>query len=159
MKRMWSKKELQNIVKSTKGYDFTNLVDASGHDRFVEGELTTSSITDVEFTYKKWSLSGTHLMLVLAFNADVGAQLTANKVLAEANLPSWIVEKIIPTFGIFVEVKSYNLVDGTWTYTTQSSVALAKYNDVISIRNISNRTIADAKQFTRIAFDLLIDND
>ena len=59
MKRMWSRKELKEMVEQIKK-NVNTLVDSDGHDRFISGDITTSTIAGVEFTYGKWSLRGSH---------------------------------------------------------------------------------------------------
>ena len=46
--------------------DMANIVDADGHNRFIEGNIATEEIEGVTWAYARWSLSGTHLMCVLA---------------------------------------------------------------------------------------------
>ena len=44
-----------------------DIVDADGHKRFIEGNVTPANIIgENDIQYAKWSLSGSHLMIVLA---------------------------------------------------------------------------------------------
>ena len=79
------------------GATLDDIVDSKGNKRFIEGEGTPATITGMTITYNKWSLSGTHLMLVLAgtFDNDVSATAT----LVSFELPEWILNKIVPIGG------------------------------------------------------------
>ena len=72
MRRMYSKPQLLEAVEQEAEVNglkaFENIVDKDGHKRFIEGTPTNPTIEGVEITYAKWSLSGTHLMLVMAGN-------------------------------------------------------------------------------------------
>ena len=57
--------QLAPIGDLTKAY-IENIYDEDEHKRFIEGDLTLQTIEGVSFSYGKWSLSGTHLMVVIA---------------------------------------------------------------------------------------------
>ena len=61
MRRMYSKKQLDVMKK-----DITTLVDSEGHNRFEEWDMTSETLSGVTFSFKKVSLSGTHIMFVFA---------------------------------------------------------------------------------------------
>lgn len=132
-----------------------NIVDKDGHKRFIEGDFTPETISGVTYTYHKWSLSGTHLMFVLAGTiADTTA--LPFSALAYITLPSWIFNKIYPTYGIVIERKSQ--LFGSSDTTTQSGTAIL-FKDTTQIRiSLASITMTATRSF-RIAFDLLIDNE
>ena len=76
MRRMYSEKQIRELVKTTKGYDIVNLVDKDGHERFIEGDIPDPEITGLTPIYYKWSLSGTHLMIVMAGTIENGTNLS-----------------------------------------------------------------------------------
>ena len=130
-----------------------NIVDLNGNKRFVEGDLAVKTITDVEFTYSKWSLSGTHLMVVIAGNGKTSAVLDGE--IATAVLPDYIKDKIYPT------VSGSNLVDrkGMTLYgsgpSQTSTISMTKITNGLYF-TASSVTLSEDKEF-RIQFDLLID--
>ena len=133
--------------------------DASGNLRFIEGDIELNGATipeGVTKTYGKWSLSGTHLMIVLA-GVVANESVIGGAIWAYVNLPSWVKDKIVALFGNRVIYKSENLYadDGTSQATT---IGLVKEGSDITIRNLQNVTLTANRMF-RFAFDLLIDNE
>lgn len=158
MKRMWSRNEIKEIVKVTQGYNFANLVDKDGHSRFIEGELNTTELTGIEYQYAKWSLSGTHLLIVLCFSADVDAYIGNGQTLATIDLPTWIKDKIVSVWGSYIAIQSNPLRADDWTQQT-FSLTLLKDSGVIKLNSGTGVTITTNKKYARFQFDLLIDND
>ena len=127
--------------------------DANGNNRFIEGDIQLNPGSEVDAIFAKWSLSGSHLLIVVLLNCEntksIGGQLCI------INLPSWIKNKIVDIAGTSV-VDTYsqsfrandNTIQQVWT-------ALYKQGDVISI-NTGSLTFDKDRQ-GRIAFDLLID--
>ena len=156
MRRMYSLEQLKEVVKNTKGYDFANLVDKDGHDRFIEGDITMEAIEGITQSYGKWSLSGSHLLIVLAGTIANATSLTGD-TWALVNLPEWIKDKLVPLFNNRVEFKQTSLFADDQT-TQSCSYGLIKDADAITIRYLSNTTLTATRMF-RFQFDLLIDND
>lgn len=153
MKHMWSEEEIQSFKK-----DISNLVDSKGNPRFVGGDLTTPTIAGVEFTYAKWSLSGTHLMIVLAGNIANGTKLSNNTIIATSSLEAWILSKIYPVFANdAIEVKSLSLYGNDWS-SQSLPIGFKKFNDHIELVIASGLTLSANRGF-RIQFDLLIDSE
>ena len=75
-----------------------NLKDANGNARFVEGDVPVNNISGVIFTYKKWSLSGSHFMLVIAGSIAENTSLL-NESWFNFALPDYIKDKIFPIFS------------------------------------------------------------
>lgn len=139
---------------------FENIKDKDGHNRFIEGELNTEDITGLTFNYKKWSLSGTHLMLVLAGSVEVGIALTSGTKLASVQLPKWIMDKIYPVWEQQIEAKTVVMRDSTWvSQNTTMTLAKSTLPLGLSIFNQANVTISTSIKNFRIQFDLLIDNE
>ena len=136
-----------------------NIKDSDGNNRFVEGNISTEAITGVTFNYAKWGLSGTHLMMVLAGEIAIGTSLTANTIIADMVLPTFIINKIYPTFGSeYLELKPLNFVDGN-ANVQNGRAMLRKAYGRIYIYNVDAITITDANRGFRVQFDLLIDNE
>ena len=153
MKRMWSKNELKEIVKGTQGYNFANLVDAEGHPRFIEGNITIGEKEGVSQLYGKWSLSGSHLMIVICFTIANGTALSGG--LADINLPKWILDKIVPITSNVVEYKAVATFDSSINSQNMSTAlrkATAKLTLECGITATADRT-------ARYTCDLLIDNE
>ena len=170
MRRMYSLKQLQEIANVQIQQQlssgnlvnvkvFENIVDKNGHRRFIEGNGTPATISGFTPSYCKWSLSGTHLMLVLAGSFENETIIESNSNLADFNLPSWILEKIYPVWAtIFIETKVITLNANDWTQQTLSCV-LGKFTNSLVINTLSGGLTLTAKRAFRIQFDLLIDNE
>ena len=155
MKRMWSKNELRKIIQETYGIDIDNLVDKNGNERFLEGNININEITGLTKSYGKWSLSGTHLMIVLAGTLADTSVIGSGVSLANIELPSFIKDKIIAVTTNIVDRKSFTF----WGGTLQTpSINLEKTDEGVKIVMVASFT-ANADKSFRIAFDLLIDNE
>ena len=141
---------------------FENIKDRNGNNRFIEGNITPETISGANFTQHKWSLSGTHLMFVLAGSAT--AAISAGTKLATiSNLPTYIIDKIYRLLGSVSTIVTINNMisrqaDGT---------ALVEYK--CELDKISNSQLEiycqeniNPNNYTvgvRLQFDLLIDNE
>lgn len=154
MRKMFSEKQIKEFIANQKK-DITTLVDYEGHDRFIEGDIEIEEITGVNQTYGKWSLSATHLMMVVAGTiADTTAITTSNPFFILV-LPDWIMDKIYPTFSNIIEAKTVAVYD--YNGGTQNAfLSFRKTND--DLRLLISIT-ATADRYFRFAFDLLIDSD
>ena len=134
-----------------------SIKDADGHKRFIEDDITldTNISTEISKVYGKWSLSGSHLILVLCIDIDV-VNLTSQTKLCDIQLPSWILDKIIPLFSNVVDRQTF--VAFSDDYSSQNNVVyLTKVS--ISISFMMNAINVTALKHCRIEFDLLIDNE
>ena len=133
-----------------------NIVDLAGNKRFIESEFDTLPVTGVTIKYAKWSLSGTHLMIVLAGDIADTTVLTNSTKFAEFNIPKWIADKIAVIWGddAVLNVPN-NLYSYTWA-TQYSTAALTKNDNTLTIYNSTAVTLTADRSF-RIQFDLLID--
>lgn len=135
---------------------FENIVDKDGHKRFIEGDLETKTISGVSFSYAKWSLSGSHLLIVCVANVEDGTILTAGTIFANINIPSWIINKLVAQFSNAVDIKGFPAYDINGNVQTMN-VYLRKVSSSIDLMIGSFTATAD--RLVRIAFDLLIDNE
>lgn len=137
---------------------FENITDKDGHKRFIEDNITMETIEGVTQTYGKWSLSGSHLMIVITFSVENGINFPATTI-ATVNIPSWIVEKIVnvfvnATYVCIERIKGYDA-----TVNTQELLCVLRKTTGGSIEiNTGSLTLTSAKDF-RVEFDLLIDNE
>ena len=131
-----------------------NIVDSAGNKRFIEGGITTVEISGVTYTYAKWSLSGSHLMVVLAGTvADETVLPTA--VIASADIPEYIYDKIYPVVNDVV-LRSSQTFFAT-NYSVQSAtLSLVKGNNSNISIYLNGITLTADRSF-RFQFDLLID--
>ena len=159
MRRMYSLNQIEEISKKTIENAnslkiFENIVDKDGHKRFIEDDITPNEITGVSYTYAKWSLSGTHLLIVLAGSIANGTAISGT--IASIDLPSWIKSKLVPTYSTVVIRQNDNIFasDGS---TSQSALnVVAKIGDVVAVQSYITAT---ADRYFRYQFDILIDND
>ena len=163
MRRMYSLNQLQDIASKQAKLvkkDIATLVDADGNNRFIEGDITPATITGLSFSYAKWSLSGTHLMIVLAGTVVANTTISDNTSLASVDVPQWILSKIYPISSSSVENKDVYSYKENAPWTTETfKVSLAKYDDRLRINNIFGTQTLENNGAFRIAFDLLIDNE
>ena len=159
MKRMWSKNELKSIsqdeAKAVKK-DIATLVDSAGHDRFIEGDIDLRNTlpTGITKTFGKWSLSGTHLLIVVALDIDNAVEITSGSVICDILLPAWIKDKIVAVFGTNVLVSNQLFWNQDISNQT-TNIYLRKQDGNIMI--VSGALTTTKARSTRIAFDLLID--
>ena len=150
--------EIENLEVSGELKAFENIVDKDGHARFIEGDFDVlPEATGVSKIYAKWSLSGSHLMIVLCFSLEDATSFSTT-YMAKVELPQWIKDKMVPVFtnniipyvGIIIANEAYNS-------TQNANIALRKNdNDIILVMASITTT---AKRYGRIQFDLLIDDE
>ena len=140
------------------GLNISTLTDSKGNPRFIEGDGDAAVIPGYNISYCKWSLSGTHLMFVVAGVIENGTAISNNTGIAGFKLPQWVMDKIFPVFATsIIETKSVDY-RGVNDWSNQgSSCYLAKYSSGINI--VSGSITATADRGFRIQFDLLIDSE
>ena len=129
MRRMITKNQLDNEIKVVKK-PISSLVDANGNDRFVEGDITPVSMTGVTYSYKKWSLSGTHLMIVACGTITSGNKFVGGGDLFKVELPTWILAKVQPVMNALISYDTFLAVDSSY-YSSQVSIYFDKKTDHI----------------------------
>ena len=159
-KRMWTDREIRSMAvdsveEKEKLEVFEHIVDKDGHPRFIEGDINLKDGSVPTKTYGKWSLSGSHLMLVLGLSANENDVITAGTI-ASIELPSWIAAKLTPLFGnnISYSVQQWYANDGT---SQDNSIYLDKTDNVLGIY-LGSITMTKDRNI-RIQFDLIIDNE
>lgn len=154
MKHMWSEEEIQSFKK-----DISNLVDSKGNPRFVEGEGTYTNKTGVTISYCKWSLSGTHLMCVLAGSIASGTTFQANEWACTFDVPQFIYDKVVVTFGSnLIEIKNTPLYASNWA-TQIMAFQLRKDTANVNLNiRFGELTLTEDRTF-RLQCDLLIDSE
>lgn len=138
--------------------DIASLVDSAGNPRFIEGAGTPMEMEGFTSSYCKWSLSGTHLMIVLCGSFANATVLPNDKVIAEFNLPQFIKDKIFTVWGSNIETRSVSCTAASWSTQTMN-VVFYKENatGIMKIKTLSTAlTFTDTRYF-RVQFDLLID--
>lgn len=150
------------VTTYTYSYELINaiesLVDSVGNPRFIEGDLEVQTVTGVTANYYKWSLSGTHLMIVLACTLSNSAVISNGTDLAIINLPSFINDKILP---VYADNKTINIIRASALASdlTTQVIGLGLRKDTnLTIRVYEGLTLTKERNF-RVQFDLLIDND
>lgn len=143
-----------------------NIKDASGNLRFVEGSGNLrEEIEGVTITYTRWSLSGTHLMCVIAGSVLNETILdSSHRIIVDFdNIPNWIFNKLFPMgsqYNIY-DIKTITLWKNDFTSAQEFRFTIAgdSANNRLTIGQQSNVTIATANKNFRVQFDLLIDNE
>ena len=134
-----------------------NIVDSQGNKRFVEGEGTNSPNT-INITYNKWSLSGSHLMLVIAGNIENGTSIaSATHLMEYNNLPKYIIDKIIPSVNTLVLSTSIRCYGSDYSIQDMSSNLRKSVGGDLYLELGSITLTAD--RYFRVQIDLLIDAD
>ena len=137
------------------------ILDKDGHQRFIEGNGTNGEHSGISYDYSKWSLSGSHLMLVLAGTIDANALLPDNVALTSFELPEWIRNKIYTVAGYqVIEAKEISVwISGTISEAYKEQILLQKTSTGVLIAKATRtQTASESECKFRIQFDLLIDN-
>lgn len=134
-----------------------NIVDLDGNKRFIEGEITTSDVTGVTYDYARWSLSGSHLMIVIAGSIANGTALSFSTIANNIELPQYVKDKIIPLFTNIVNRIVVTLFADDSTTQSTAATLYKSSADNISV-TLSSVTLTADRVF-RVQFDLLIDNE
>ena len=138
-----------------------NIVDADGHKRFIEGDGTPMTSAGFTASYCKWSLSGSHLMLVLAGSFESGANVPSTGF-ANYVLPQWVYDKIYPVFGSRIEVQQVRLFNEDWSSELSQPTLVLSMNDgthSLFLANVESAFTTIKERSFRVQFDLLIDNE
>lgn len=148
--------EVANIKNGTT-HLFETITDSHGNPRFVEGDITMETIAGVTQTYGRWSLSGTHLMIVVCADVANGTTIP-NRDIAFINLPAWILNKINPLIATRIESKNVLMYDTSFT-TQTITVVLTKGEALLAFVTRGTTVEVNSDRKFRIQFDLLIDDD
>lgn len=158
--------EFENDVKIGGDLDITgdaelfeNIVDKDGHKRFIEGniDLANSLPEGVNKIYGKWSLSGSHLLIVICFTSPNTTDLSSISI-ANVELPTWILNKIVPIGSSVIDKKNFEAVASD-NSSQQFTGYLEKFTGLSKLTITTGSFIATKDRVVRISFDLLIDNE
>lgn len=131
--------------------------DVSIRPLILEGNGVALEQEGVTIIYCKWSLSGTHLMIVCAGSVADTTIVADNTAFATYNIPEWILNKIVPIWANNIEGKTINFRAENWSEQNASCV-LQKATTFLKIVKVNALTLTADRNF-RIQFDLLIDNE
>ena len=139
------------------GATLDDIVDSQGNKRFVEadGEVVTEA-SKLTPSYCKWSLSGTHLMCVLAGTVTANVYIGLFVSMANFTLPSYIGSKIFPVYRKSVETREITIYDANGLINQNVNFQFQYENNVISFVPQADIHVTSTGYF-RIQFDLLID--
>ena len=159
MRRMYSKPQLLEAVEQESKINgikvFEDIKDKDGHARFIEGDITIATLTGFTQTYGKWSLSGSHLLIVVA--VEVASGTYTSERLCEITLPTWIFDKIYPLYGTVVDYKPTTQFNGGIVGTFNAY--LGKDTGVGKLFIQSGSQTPTQNVAIRYSYDLLIDNE
>lgn len=136
------------------------LVDSDEHNRFIGDDITPGT-TNITWRYTKWTLSGTHLMIVLA--GFTGTEFGAGELNITINLPAWIKSKIYPIASEHTPLVSMVNATARATGVAYDSprfvlIKSSSSGNPITIENIDVVNSQHVNQYVfRIQFDLVIE--
>lgn len=138
---------------------FENIKDLSGNNRFIQGvPINQDEISGLHYTYSKWSLSGSHLMLVVAGYTEAGTIISAGLVtLGEFTLPEWVLNKIQPTISPYIDFKKVSFTTNGYNESQNTGAFIYKSNKVVMQMFNWTPSATDNEMFS-CQFDLIIDN-
>lgn len=135
--------------------------DADGHNRFIDGDITPSEeIPAADVKYAKWTLSGSHLMIVFAFLSSEDKSI-AGKNICSLQIPQWIYNKI---YSMNTGTDHVSVIDSVKGYIpdnlTPSTNSIRPYiykdtNNQLRINGAGN-SIIETGFYYRFVFDLVI---
>lgn len=173
-KRMWTDRQVRSMaVDSVEEKEdlkvFENIVDKDGHKRFIEGNGTPTAVEDnetptavegVTFNYAKWSLSGSHLMVVCDIKITAETVLSNNSISVDFTPPKWVLDKLYPSINPYLDAKKIDVRTAGYVVSGSYLDCYCYINDETDIR-ISNlaHTAGEADEYVRIEFDFLVDNE
>lgn len=130
--------------------------DVSARPLIAEGDGVGLEQEGVTISYCKWSLSGTHLMLVCAGSITNTTVIVQNSKLAVFTLPDYIKNKIYSVWGNNIEAKEIRFYASDWSTQTLQ----IKFQKTSAGVQLETATLtASADRSFRAQFDLLIDNE
>lgn len=152
---------IKKVTESgTLNFDLSSIVDADGNKRFIDGDIVLKPDFKGTKEYAKWTLSGSHLMIVCLFK--VTEDFTAMGTdCASMQLPEWLFDKIY-AMGTSNHIA---VVDALYGYTPSnlnaSTGAIRPYigrDATLPGINITiERGDLEQDKYYRIVFDLVIE--
>lgn len=137
--------------------------DQNGNYRFVEGNIDTSDLQAAigasNIRFAKWSLSGTHLMFVLAFTMPASISLDGI-VLGRTLLPSWIMnklERLIPGSSILSFTDTFGRTQTPDGFAQVKCTCEKGGDGYVKLYTWDSFTSSAVNTGFRIQFDFIID--
>ena len=113
-------------------------MDSQGHERFIEGDITIETIEGVTQTYGKWSLSGTHLMIVLCVSIANNTALTSSTYFVDdIDIPDWIKDKIVNVTTNLVSGGGVSFYGIDWSSQAVSMILAKEDGKIIGNASLS----------------------
>ena len=160
MKRMWTERQVRAlgvdaVEQKSDLKVFENIVDKDGHKRFIEGDFELKEETGLTYTYAKWSLSGSHLMIVFAGSIENSATLSGTTI-TEITLPQWIIDKVTPIYSTNITLSS---IDAYGDDASKQTISCTLYKEANKLKVYRGGITATRARYFRQQFDLLIDDE
>lgn len=150
--KYWDIKTATILLTSAKPI-FEEITDKDGHKRFIEGNITTTPIEGVTYKFGKWSLSGSHLLIVLCASI-VNETVIPFTQLGQFDLPQWIADRLVPLYADVISAKTETLYAQDGSGQTMAIYTTKTGN---TIKLISGGSTLNADRNIRITNDFLID--
>lgn len=166
MKRMWSKNELKSIIQNQSSSGelknvkvFEEIVDKDGHKRFIDGNITITEREGFTQTYGKYSLSGSHLLIVLALSCANTAVINDGSTIANIEIPKWVYDKLVPLYAsTIIDRGEFTAYANDYSTQNFNAYCIKISDNKIRLTKAGNVTFTADRQ-VRITFDFLIDNE
>lgn len=162
-RRMWTDRQIRSMAvdsveEKEKLEVFEHIVDKDGHPRFIEGAVR-SNVEGINVSFGKWSLSGSHLMVVASGTFANTTVLTGKTILETVDLPKWIYDKVYPNIAgsEIIEYKTFTFYASDYT-TQNASIRFDKSGNKLNCFCAATLTLTADRSF-RIQYDLLIDDE
>ena len=133
------------------------IVDANDNFRFVEGAGVLNLPSGMTVTYNKWSLSGTHLMIVIAGTINPDLPTGQINAVATYTFPDYIKDKIKPLGSNRIAFANITAVDNDYHTYNRSGFITKSVPAGDIIMYLSSGSTPQYTYLFRIQFDLLID--
>lgn len=134
-----------------------SIVDSQGHKRFIEGNGVPNTIEGFTFSYCKWSLSGTHLMIVLAGSVANETAFTYKELARFNNIPRWVLDKIVAVFSNKIIRLSIGMYASSGVQQNLGLFLAKPDGNNLIIETSGDSVTLNADRNFRAEFDLLID--
>lgn len=147
----------QNVTVTAKRL-LNEIVDSQGRQRFIEGNLNPVELEGETVKYAKWSLSGTHLMVVFAFTMSANAEIQEQQTIFSAIFPAWVASKIRTIKDTYVDFVAITAFNTNTLGEVNLRFRVVKSGNSIIVNKRGATTFAD-DTYVRIELDFLIDTD
>lgn len=144
-----------NTVGSNGGLE--KIKDSHGNLRFVEGTIQHNTVPGVTPLYGRWSLSGTHLMIVAEYQFAPSTVITANTFFCGMRMPTFVLDKIQPLFSDVVSRSAFSGYDNTGQVQNLIMYLHKSGSDLIMTSMNGVTFNANSAKIMRMQFDFLID--